>query len=537
MLSVMSIWKISAWISFSMFSIIPFFKALSAYQKNRYKMDRYSHWFKDQFLWEFRSFLYYILLALPFIMMEYCSDIIAYLLFVGFTVLYTMVRFYKCDWKKLFESIDWTMRMLRSAIVLFVLHFMWMYLFIDVMNTTSLGWGCVFAYIGSWFLVYVVWFVLYPVEWLIGYYYRKQARSFMNQFDGISVAITGSYGKTSCKYILDKMLSTKYYGLMTPKSYNTAMGITGVIRKMLKPIHQYFICEMGSDHPGEIANMMEICHPKYGVITAIGPQHLQTFGTMRNIVEEKMSLVEKLDVDGVCFLNKDNAYIREYEIQNPCKKVWFSMLTEADYQVVNMYQTSEITQFTVLVDGMYYEFETRLLGKHNVMNLLAMISVAHTLGMDMAILQGVVKHMPCIEHRLERKDFQGRTLIDNSYSSNIESMKESLEILSMMPNKKIIITPGLVDLAYMADETHYQFGSLMKEKVDIVILVGESQTSMIYNGLIENGFSEEHIYVVNSMAEGLSKSLEVSEVNDTILIENDLPAVYMAASDIKKGGK
>jgi UDP-N-acetylmuramoyl-tripeptide--D-alanyl-D-alanine ligase len=242
-------------------------------------------------------------------------------------------------------------------------------------------------------------------------------------------------------------------------------------------------------------------------------------------------------VDGVCFLNKDNAYIREYAIKNTCKKVWFSMLTEADYQVVNMYQTSEITQFTVLVDGMYYEFETRLLGKHNVMNLLAMISVAHTLGMDMAILQNVVKHMPCIEHRLERKDFHGRTLIDNSYSSNIESMKESLEILSMMPNKKIIITPGLVDLAYMVDETHYQFGSLMKEKVDIVILVGESQTSMIYNGLIENGFSEENIYIVNSMAEGLSKSLEVSEVNDTILIENDLPAVYMAASDIKKGGK
>ena len=106
-----------------------------------------------------------------------------------------------------------------------------------------------------------------------------------------------------------------------------------------------------------------------------------------------------------------------------------------------------------------------------------------------------------------------------------------------MPNKRILITPGLVDLAYMADETHYQFGSLMKEKVDIVILVGESQTSMIYNGLIENGFSEENIYIVNSMAEGLSKSLEVSEVNDTILIENDLPAVYMAASDIKKGWK
>ena len=535
MFTVQQMWKISAWIAFSMFSVIPFFRALEAYQKNRYKMDRYSHWFAKAFLWEFRSFLYYVLLALPFVLMEYCSDLIAYILFVVFSILYTMVRFYKCDWNKLFKNIDWTMRMLRSAIVLFVLQFSLIYFVIENAYTTSLGWGSIFAYISSWFFIYMVWLLLYPVEWLIGYVYRKQASNIMAKFDGHCVAITGSYGKTSCKYILDHLLSQKYYGLMTPKSYNTAMGITSVIRKMLKPLHQYFICEMGSDHPGEIEVMMKVCQPKYGVVTTIGPQHLQTFGMMRNIVDEKMSLVKHLPSDGISFLNKDNAYIREYEMEYPCSVVWFSMQTEADYQVVNMYQTSEITQFTVLHDNVYYEFETKLLGKHNVMNLLAMISVAHTLGIDMESLRTLVASVECIEHRLERKDWYGRLLIDNSYSSNIESMQESLSVLSMMPNKKVVVTPGLVDLAQMQDEMNHLFGTLMKDKVDAVILVGEEQTKEIARGLRDVGFEE--IYIENDMASSLKKVLEITNSGDTVLIENDLPSVFYSKSDLVKGGK
>ena len=534
-IGVQGIWKISAWIGFSMFSVIPFFRALNMYQKNRYKMDRYSQWFKKAFLWEFRSFLYYILLALPFILMEYCSDVVAYLVYVGFTILYTMVRFYKCDFTALFKDIDWTMRMLRSAVCLFVLQFGLLFLMVETLATTSFGWGNVFAYVSCWFFVYFVWFLMYPVEWLIGYVYRKQAKKIMASFDGLNIAITGSYGKTSCKYILDYLLSKKYYGLMTPKSYNTAMGITSVIRKMLKPIHQYFICEMGSDHPGEIGVMMDICQPKYGVITTIGPQHLQTFGTMRNIVDEKMSLVKNLRSDGICFLNKDNAYVREYEMEYPCSVVWFSMLSEADYQVVNMYQTADITQFTILHDNQYYEFETKLLGKHNVMNLLAMIACAHTLGMDMDELRVLVSSLPCVEHRLERKSWFDRLLIDNSYSSNIESMQESLQVLSMMPNKKVVVTPGLVDLAQMQDEMNYLFGTLMKDKVDSVILIGEEQTKEIYRGLMDVGF--ENVYIENTMQLGLKKALEITDAGDTVLIENDLPSVFFGKSDLRKGGK
>ena len=535
MLEIQTMWKISAWIGFFLFSMIPFFRALNVYQKNRYKMDRYSSWLWKSFLWEFRSFLYYIILALPFILMEYCNDLIAFVLFVSFTILYSMVRFYKCDWNALFKNINWTMRMLRSAIVLFILQFGLGYFVISSAYATSLGWSNVFAYISSWFLIYFVWLLLYPVEWFIGFVYRKQATNIMSKFDGISVAITGSYGKTSCKYILDHFLGNLYYGLMTPKSYNTVMGITFVIRKLLKPLHQYFICEMGSDHPGEIDVMMNVCQPKYGVVTTIGPQHLQTFGMMRNIVEEKMSLVKKLPSDGICFLNKDNAYIREYEMQYPCRVVWFSMQTDADYQVVNMYQTSEITQFTILHDGVYFEFETKLLGKHNVINLLAMISVAHTLGIDMEELRKLVSSVDFIEHRLQRKQWNGRVLIDNSYSSNIESMQESLHVLSMMPNKKVVVTPGLVDLAQMQDEMNHLFGTLMKDKVDAVILVGEQQTKEIHRGLTDVGF--ENIYVADNMSLALNKALEITSVGDTVLIENDLPSVFYSKSDLMKGGK
>ena len=534
---IQEIWKLCAWIGFSAMLVIPFLKSLAAYQQNRYKMDRYGHWLWKQFRYEFRSVGYYLLLAMPYILMEYSSDIVAFLVFIGFTIFYIMCRYYKCDWKRLFSSIQWTMRMIRSTVVFAFLQFGWMYGVIQYAYTTSYGWGCIFAFVGSWLLIPVVWLILYPVEWLIGWFYRREAHCVMEEFSGINVAITGSYGKTSCKYILNAMLSQRYYGMMTPKSYNTAMGIAYTIRKQLKPFHEYFLCEMGSDHPGEIGVMMDIACPKYGVVTAIGPQHLQTFGTMRNIVEEKMSLVEKLPSDGIAFLNKDNAYIREYPLKNTCRVVWFSMQSEADYQVVNMYQNSQITQFTVLVEDTYYEFETKLLGKHNVMNLVAMLAVAHTLGMTMTDLQAIVKNISCVEHRLERKQWKGRTLIDNSYSSNPESMQESLVVLAKMENKRVVVTPGLVDLAQMQESTNQLFGSMMKDKADAVVLVGEEQTRSIYRGLEECGFDKDCIFVVASMQEGLLKALEITRENDTILIENDLPDVFYSKADLQKGGK
>ena len=133
-------------------------------------------------------------------------------------------------------------------------------------------------------IIYPLALLTEPLEYLIKKYYENDARKILNQNSRlIKVGITGSYGKTSTKNIVTDIISDHLFTLMTPASYNTPMGITRTIREMLKPIHEVFICEMGADKAGDISYLMDFVKPKYGIVTSIGPQHLNTFTSMENI--------------------------------------------------------------------------------------------------------------------------------------------------------------------------------------------------------------------------------------------------------------
>ena len=120
------------------------------------------------------------------------------------------------------------------------------------------------------------------------------------------IGITGSYGKTSVKFYLNKLLSAKYNVLMTPESFNTPLGVVKTIRTSLKATHEIFICEMGAKNINDIKEICDIVHPKHGVITSIGPQHLESFKTVENVVKTKFELADAIDKNGMVFLNYEN---------------------------------------------------------------------------------------------------------------------------------------------------------------------------------------------------------------------------------------
>ena len=124
-----------------------------------------------------------------------------------------------------------------------------------------------------------------PFENAIARGYVKDARRRLAAMESLTViGVTGSYGKTSVKNFLAALLRAKYNVLMTPGSYNTTMGVVRTVREMLRPTHQIFIAEMGAKNVGDIAEICDLVHPQYGIITSIGEQHLETFGTVENIV-------------------------------------------------------------------------------------------------------------------------------------------------------------------------------------------------------------------------------------------------------------
>ena len=170
-----------------------------------------------------------------------------------------------------------------------------------------------------------------PIEVLVKKHYFHEAKNKLaSRKDMIKIGITGSYGKTSTKFILGTILQEKYCVLVPPSSFNTPMGLTRVIREQLSDEHQVFIAEMGAKHVGDIAELVELVQPSYGIITSIGPQHLETFKSIENVVKTKYELIEGLPSNGCAFFPDDGSYAKKLYVKTACKKYLYSLNKNGD---------------------------------------------------------------------------------------------------------------------------------------------------------------------------------------------------------------
>ena len=368
-----------------------------------------------------------------------------------------------------------------------------------------------------------------PLEKGINQWYINDAKRILaGRPDLIVIGVTGSYGKTSTKHFLTKLLSSKYNVLMTPESYNTTLGVVRTIREQLKPIHQIFICEMGARDTGHIKEICDLVHPRHGVITSIGPQHLETFKTQENIINTKFELAEALPEDGVAFLNYDNEFIRNRGYGR--KKITYGSRSEdCDYRATEVRVSSRGSSFSArLADGVARTFETRLIGAPNVENLIGAMAVADYLGVPADDLAISIRRLESVPHRLQLIN-RGQTLIiDDAFSSNQNGAKAALEVLALFDGFKILATPGMVELGAAQDQYNHKFGVEAASVCDFVILAGARQTRSIWEGLKSAGYPEERIFVAESLAQIFEKinALDSGGRQKVVLLENDLPDNY-----------
>jgi UDP-N-acetylmuramoyl-tripeptide--D-alanyl-D-alanine ligase len=379
----------------------------------------------------------------------------------------------------------------------------------------------------TYFVVLIANTINLPIEKQINQYYFNDAERIIKQSGNLDVVgITGSYGKTSVKHIVNTVLSSHYNVLMTPESYNTKLGVTVTIRNMLKPIHEIFIAEMGAKQENDIQEICDLVHQKYGILTAVGEQHLETFKTLDNIKKTKFELIESLPSDGIGFLNKDDENIMSYEVKNNCRLVYYGIDTsELDYRAEEIRYSSKGSHFKVVKkDGSSAEFQTKLLGKHNIYNILAAVALGSELGISLDKLALAVRKAQPVKHRLEIKQRSGNvTVIDDSFKSNPRGSKMALEVLGQMEGKKILVTPGMIELGDKEYELNKAFGGYAADTCDYVVLVGEKQTKPIQDGLKEKGYPESQIYIAKHLNDGISHLNAITEPGSIILFENDLP--------------
>lgn len=327
------------------------------------------------------------------------------------------------------------------------------------------------------------------------------------------IAITGSYGKTTVKNILYSLLSKKYRVLTTPRSHNTPLGIALALNNSDLSKYDFFIAEMGARHVGDVAELCEICPPDYSLITGLCPQHLETFLTFQNIVKAKGEILTA--TKRAAFI-ADDAY--DLFADYACAK-------KRCASVKDIVSDKDGTAFTLTLGGESRRVCTKLLGEHSARNVALAAEAAFAAGMTADEIAAAVPEIDYIEHRLQLIKSGGVNILDDGYNSNVSGARAALGVLRLFDGRKIVVTPGLVELGVLEEEENVSLG---KELVgfDFVVLVGDTLVRFVEKGYLSGGGERERIKVLPTLAAAQEELKGYLQTGDTVLFLNDLPDIY-----------
>ncbi|MCD8372271.1 MAG: UDP-N-acetylmuramoyl-tripeptide--D-alanyl-D-alanine ligase [Clostridia bacterium] len=417
-----------------------------------------------------------------------------------------------------------TKRYKRLNIVLFMVCSIISYIFVTLLNLADYCWGeglftavkyCVLAVLPLLLPVLVclanVIAKIYEVPHNKGYI--KKAKEKIKDSGIIVIGVTGSYAKTTEKYILDTMLSKKYRVLSTPRSHNTPIGIAMAVNTNNIGDYDVFIAEMGARNVGDIQELCEICPPDYAVVSGICPQHLETFGTLQNIIKAKGEIIS--DTCKKAYFAPDCAeYFKDYDVEKgECG------------EVSDIAAGCGGTSFTLTLGGNSVRIKTKLLGEHCAYNIALAASLAYDLGVSLEDIASAAEGLDYVEHRLQLIQSGGVNILDDGYNANVKGARAALEVLSAFGGRKIVVTPGMVELGILEESENKELGRLLAG-FDLVILVGDTLITPVKEGYLSAGGDPEKLIIKNTLKEAQGELKGKLKEGDTVLFLNDLPDVY-----------
>ncbi len=508
-------------------AVFSLYRQLQMLQQNSYFLSRYFKWVSGSFTIE---------LALSTIL--YCS-LTAFVLrnklwlCLAAAIILLVIRFFsnKRTHKKSIKKLVFTARIKRlyitAILILGIMLFGSIYSYYTVLGDAA-RMLCIALSVVSPLLTTVIWLITYPIEKAVAAWYINDAKKILKSHKNLTViGITGSYGKTTTKFILNRILSEKFNTVCTPQSFNTPMGVVRTVRGHIKPQTQMFVCEMGAKNIGDIKEICDIAHPDYAIITSVGEQHLETFKSVDNVFKTKFELADAVSKKGgITLANLDSNGIKEHSDKRD-DVVYFGEGTK--YQATNIVCGEDGTTFDLCVDGVTFTVSTRLLGLHSVSDILAAAAMAHILGVSENDIKFAIGSLKPTEHRLELKNYiNGSLLIDDAYNSNPEGCLEAARVLgSFEGRRKILVTPGLIELGDREYECNYRLGLEATKHSDIIILVGRERSKPMMDAINTTDFEQSNVYVVSSFKEATEIYTPMLDNNSVVLWENDLPDNYL----------
>ncbi|MBO7193140.1 MAG: UDP-N-acetylmuramoyl-tripeptide--D-alanyl-D-alanine ligase [Bacteroidaceae bacterium] len=443
----------------------------------------------------------------------------------GFAVGVTAVAWFHCFGEKFKTPLVYTMRVKRlfaTNIILFIAITTLSILLAGKWAMTIIG----VAIVLSNLIMLLANLVNTPIEKAINrHYYNDAKRIIESNKNLIVIGVTGSFGKTSTKNYLAGVLAEKYNVLVTPGNFNTLLGVIRTIREHLRPYHQVFIVEMGAKQTNDIKEICDLVHPTIGIVTAVGEMHLETFKTVENIQNTKFELINSLPTNGLGVINNDSQYINSYNgITSKCKLIRYAVESEGDYKANNVKYGANGVSFTL--NGAE-QFNSRLLGVGNLLNILAATAVADYLGVPVNKQKNAIARLQPVEHRLSMKISNGITVLDDAYNSNPQGAKMALGVLKgfavAQGNKRIVITPGFVEMGTRQADANKELGRTIANSCDYAIVVNATNRDAIKSGIEEGGLAQDKYFLADSLNHAHAHLAQILRPGDVVLYENDLP--------------
>lgn len=376
--------------------------------------------------------------------------------------------------------------------------------------------------------------LLEPAEERVKAKFRNEAVEKFNRLAPKVVAITGSFGKTSTKHILAHILEAAAPTLATPGSVNTEMGITRVIREQLTPEHQYFIVEMGAYGPGSIARLCRLTPPDVALVTAVGAAHYERFKTLETVAKAKFEIAEAV------FKKGGKAVVSTDGIPADLLSERMSAI-EGDYIQVGGTGDIVLERYEITPDGLKIDvreqedkqtLQVPLFGQHQAGNIVVAAATARALGLPWSAIKGALATVPQIRYRLEvSKSAEAPTIINDAYNSNpigFAAALECMDVLVEAGGRRILVTPGMVELGAIHGQEHKRLGKLAAAHADVVCVVTPDRIPTFVKGLeaANDGRTTVMTFTTQDSAETWVKNNW--KPADVVLFENNLPDLYEA---------
>lgn len=342
--------------------------------------------------------------------------------------------------------------------------------------------------------------ILSPIDRFFTARLIQNARRILDISDVETIAISGSYGKSSIKNFLTAILGTHKPTIRTDGNINTLKGIAHFVCDVFQNNNDitYFVCEMWWDTPGEISAIGSMIQHRIGFLTGLNNQHAALYGGLEAAIDSETEIFEQLNLYGwTLYVNMDSRYLDTLVFPNSVRLVGYSMSDPqcAVFSAITGHK-ADLWSFDLFYQGVRYHFSTDVVGKHNILNLSWVIACCFDLGMNAQSIEAALSCLSSHQKTLQRFTVARSCLIDDRYNINVDGVCAGVALLSDYTefDIKVVVINEIMELGREANKTHYDLGlSLSSYDLDYIFLTGENYGSYIKHWLLSWGFDEGRI--------------------------------------------